>query len=124
MALIRSSVLARAGDKSGGNITIHPDAFLASPDSVVSASSVKGVSGQVVVTSSDQTLVGSLTRLPGSLLDVNAQLRQGCAKTASGDVSTFVQASTGGLPPTPGGWLPSADSAADGPRGRHDEGSR
>jgi large exoprotein involved in heme utilization and adhesion len=102
-----SFVVAEAINKNGGNILITPDVLLVSTDSIITASSAKGVSGEVEETSPDQDLAGQLVTLPGSLYSVEATLQDICAVKLGGDFSSFITAPNGGLPLEPGGWMPS-----------------
>ena len=102
-----SFVVANAVNKNGGNILITPDVLLVSTDSLINASSQKGVSGQVEETAPDQDLAGQLVTLPGSLYAPQATLADICAVRLGGDFSSFITAPNGGLPLEPGGWLPS-----------------
>jgi hypothetical protein len=108
-----SDVIASAVNRNGGNILITPDVLLVSTDSVINASSAKGVSGQVEETAPDQDLAGQLVTLPGSLYSVEATLQDVCAVRLGGDFSSFITAPNGGLPLEPGGWMPSSASGSN-----------
>jgi hypothetical protein len=49
-----------------------------------------------------------LISLPANLLDAEARLRPDCGMRQTADVSRFVTVGRGGLPPTPGGFIPSS----------------
>jgi filamentous hemagglutinin family protein len=104
--LNNSSLISRSSSANGGNITIRSDYFFKS-SSVIDASAPFGLPGTVSVTAPDLDLSGSLIGLPGSLLDLESQLRPDCRVRYAGDVSTFIILGRGGLPLQPGGFVPS-----------------
>lgn len=109
MALNGSTVRAQADAGNGGNITIGTDLFLASPDSVVTASSQTGVSGTVDIRGVVNNLSGSLTSLTQAYQDSPALTADRCAgRIQEGSISSFVVTGRSGIPLQPGGLLPSS----------------
>ena len=105
--LDNSRISANAINGDGGNISIVTEAFIASGDSTISASSEFGLSGNVDVFAPDIDIAGSLAVLPG-LLDVSAlQLQPSCAVRLPGDFSTFKVKSKDGVLIPPDDFLPS-----------------
>jgi large exoprotein involved in heme utilization and adhesion len=103
-----SQVIARAVAGNGGNINIGADVFIASPTSVVDASSQKGVSGTIDIRGVVNNLSGSLVPLPQGYLNITALSEDRCAgRLREGRVSSFVVAGREGMPLQPGGVLPS-----------------
>jgi large exoprotein involved in heme utilization and adhesion len=103
-----SQVIARAVAGNGGNINIGADVFIASPTSVVDASSQKGVSGTIDIRGVVNNLSGSLVPLPQGYLNITALSEDRCAgRLREGRVSSFVVAGREGMPLQPGGLLPS-----------------
>ena len=103
-----SRVIARAVEGNGGNIRIQSSDFLATPQSVVDASSQRGVNGIVDVRGVVSNISGSVYPLPQSYLDKAELTRDRCAKQLqAGRSSRFVVLGRSGLPPEPGGLLPS-----------------
>jgi filamentous hemagglutinin family protein len=100
LVLDQSRVVAQADVGNGGNIAIDTEVFLASPDSIVDASSNAGIDGIVAINSPDANFTESLATLPSSFLDVDALLPQRCAR--AGDSGTFVIHGAAGIPPRPG----------------------
>ena len=82
--LDRSQIIARAFEGPGGNIRIHAGTFLASPDSILDASSELGIDGNVVIDSPNPELTGKLAALPQSFLNASELLADPClARTAT-----------------------------------------
>ncbi len=104
--LNNSSLISRSSSANGGNISILANYFFQS-SSVIDASAPFGLPGTVRVTAPDLDLSGSLIGLPGGLLDVESQLRPDCRVRLAGETSSFIMLGRGGLPLTPGGFVPS-----------------
>src|SRR5262249_8625353 len=103
-----SQVIARAVEGNGGNIHIGADVFLASPASVVDASSQKGISGTIDIRGATNDLSGSLVPLPQEYLNTAALSEDRCAgRLREGQISSFIVAGRDGMPLQPGGVLPS-----------------
>jgi large exoprotein involved in heme utilization and adhesion len=67
-----------SGNANGGNIFVTADPFLASTDSLLSASSEQGIEGTVVVDAPESELSSELASLPSDFLDPSALLREAC----------------------------------------------
>jgi len=102
-----SKIIASAIGGNGGNINITAGVFLASPDSIIDASSSLGISGTISIQAPLSNLSGALAPLPQEFLQVASLLSARCAARMSGKTSSFVLAGRDGLPPRPGGLLPS-----------------
>jgi hypothetical protein len=111
--LNNSQVIARAVEGNGGNIRIGADVFLASPTSVVDASSQKGISGTIDIQGAVSNLSGLITPLPQGYLSTATLSEDRCAGRREGQVSSFVVAGREGMPLQPGGVLPSPLYEAD-----------
>jgi len=98
MVLNQSAVVARAADGNGGHIDISSNAFIASADTIISATSNKGISGTVDIRSPDTNITGALATLPQSFLHADALLNQRCAGARG---SSFVVAGRETLPIEP-----------------------
>ena len=108
VVLNQSQIIAQADAGNGGNINITAGVFLASPDSVVNASSNKGVNGSVNIQAPVQNLSGTLAPLQQAYLSAAGLLRQPCAaRMQSVTSSSFILRGRDGLPAAPGGVLPS-----------------
>ena len=105
--LDNSQLIANAQVGNGGDIAITSEVFLVSPDSLISASSQFGVSGNIDIFAPDVDIAGSLVTLSGSLLDAASQLQERCAVKLEEDVSSFVVVGRGGLPVEPIRFMPS-----------------
>jgi large exoprotein involved in heme utilization and adhesion len=103
--LKQSSILANAFGGPGGNINIVAGNFIATPDSVVDASSALGIDGIVNISSPDEEISKELAVLPDTFLDVTSLISERCG-TAAG-TSSLVNAGPGGLVVDPDGYLPS-----------------
>lgn len=103
-----SRIAANAFEGKGGNIRITAGVFLADPVSIVSASSSKGINGEVDIRSPITNLSGSLTPLPRDFLSAAALLRQRCVeRMRDRTASSLVIRQHDGLPSEPDGLLPS-----------------
>jgi hypothetical protein len=79
VVLNASSLIANGlGNANGGNIQITADSFLASGDSLLSATSELGVEGSVVVDAPESELSSEIASLPSDFLDPSALLREAC----------------------------------------------
>jgi large exoprotein involved in heme utilization and adhesion len=123
--LDQSQIIAQAQEGNGGNITInkYAGAFLASADSIVSASSQKGISG-VVEINGVTPLNGALVALSSELRSAVALTANSCAARAGRPQSSLVEAGRGGLPQDPDASLPALyiagrDIRLDPRRGAH-----
>ena len=103
-----SQIIANAYEGKGGNIRIIADVFLASPESVVDASSALGINGTVDIRAPITSLSGTLAPMQGTFLSAEALLRDPCAARIRGEkYSSFVVSGRDGLPIRPGSVLPS-----------------
>jgi len=118
-------ILANAYGGPGGNIDIVAGNFIATPDSLVDASSALGIDGTVNISSPDQDVSQDLAVLPAKYLDVTSLISDRCGTTAG--ASSLVDAGPGGLAVNPDGYLPSfvteANPAEDGKGGGRSVGS-
>jgi large exoprotein involved in heme utilization and adhesion len=106
--LQNSKVVAQANQGAGGTITLVAGTVLADPSSLISASSQSGPQGTVTIQSPLQNLSGALVPLQQGFLPVTTLNAERCAaRMSEGKVSTFVVTLREGLPPEPGGPLPS-----------------
>jgi hypothetical protein len=103
-----SRIVANAYEGKGGNIRIIADVFLASPESVVDASSALGINGTVDIRAPITSISGTLAPMQGNFLSAEALLRDRCAARVRGEkYSSFVVSGRDGLPIRPGNVLPS-----------------
>lgn len=77
--LDNSRIVPNAFGGQGGNIQIVADQFIATPDSIVDASSRFGADGQVVITSPDTNMIGKIATLTAKFLDPSALFKEQCA---------------------------------------------
>ncbi|MDH5613113.1 MAG: filamentous hemagglutinin N-terminal domain-containing protein [Gammaproteobacteria bacterium] len=103
--LKESNILANAFGGPGGNITIVAGNFIATPDSIVDASSALGIDGTVNISSPDEDVSEDLVVLPDNYLDVTGLISEPCG-TSTG-ASSLVDAGPGGRTVDPDGYLPS-----------------
>jgi len=109
--LKQSSILANAYGGPGGNINIIANNFIATPDSIVNASSALGIDGTVNISAPDETVSKDLAVLPKNYLDVTSLLSDRCGTTSG--ASSLVDAGPGGRDIDPDGYLPSFAAATD-----------
>lgn len=99
-------ILANASSGDGGNILIVTDNFIATPDSVVDASSEFGLDGTVIIKSPVADLNSGLTQLSESFLNVADLLREPCSARRSLNQSSFIVRGQSSIPPGPMSMLP------------------
>jgi large exoprotein involved in heme utilization and adhesion len=97
VVLDNSDIIAQAVAGHDGNIVINANNFIASNDSLVSASSQLGISGTVDLVGPRVDLNGSLVVLPSDLRDAAEVARTSCDARARKQ-SSLVDAGHGGLP--------------------------
>jgi filamentous hemagglutinin family protein len=107
--LNRSVLRADAVAENAGNIRTATDAFVTSPDTVLSAQSQNAAAGAVDRPEVD--IAAGLVRLPGSLFDDAARLEALCGMRLGLESSSFIQTGRGGAPAAPGGWAASLEPA-------------
>ncbi len=102
--LNNGDVLARANAGNGGNIKLSADYFLRSADSVINASSERGIDGQILIESPND-VTGTITVPEMPSLDLSALLQERCAAAALQERSSFTVEGRGGVPSSPGAFL-------------------
>jgi len=106
VVLNHSSIIAQAVEGHGGNITINANEFLASADSIVSATSALGISGTIEIIGPRVDLNGALVVLSSELRSAAQVLRNSCAAQSGFPQSSLVEGGRGGLPQDPDATLP------------------
>ncbi|WP_430232064.1 hypothetical protein, partial [Nitrosomonas communis] len=104
-----SMIIADANEGSGGDINIDiikDGAFLKTPDKNVSASSKLGINGSVTINVPESNIIGSISILPVSFLDISSWLSDYCSARAAGGISSFVTVGRGGMLLSPDISLP------------------
>jgi large exoprotein involved in heme utilization and adhesion len=104
--LNHSRITAEAIEGHGGNITINAGEYIASADSIVSATSQKGISGTVEIGGPRVDVNGALVVLSSELRGLVAVQREACAARADRPISSLVEAGRGGQPQDPEATLP------------------
>jgi len=104
--LNHSNISANADAGDGGAIFIAAENYFRSSDSVTQASSNRGNEGTVRIETPDVDLTGSLTLLPGNLLDVSQWLKTPCAQRSGKRTNRFVIVGRDAIPLPLDDWLP------------------
>jgi hypothetical protein len=104
--LNHSSIITQAVEGHGGNIAITAGQYVASSDSIVSATSQLGISGTVEILGPRVDVNGALVVLSSELRGRAAVLREACAARGDRPVSSLVETGRGGLPQDPEATLP------------------
>jgi filamentous hemagglutinin family protein len=116
MILNNSHILANAFGGPGGNINITADVFLVNsggmiPTSlagIVDASSALSTPGTINIEATFTNVTSEVAQLPETPLRATELLRAACAaRFVGGKTSSLVLSGRDGLPPLPGGLLPS-----------------
>jgi filamentous hemagglutinin family protein len=111
VVLNNGGIHANAFGGPGGNISIFTTALFSSTPvgTAITASSQLSQPGTININAVITDVSGSLVELPSALVEVAALLRASCAaRLAAGKASSFVVAGREGIPPEPGGLLPTA----------------
>jgi hypothetical protein len=102
LVLTGSFIVANAFAGPGGNVRLETEVLLADPASRVDAS------GALTITGIVSPPMGTVAPLPQAFVNVAALLPARCAaRWSGGKVSSLVLGGRDGLPPDPGGVLPS-----------------
>lgn len=97
VVLNRGAIIADAVGGNGGNILISSDQFLATPDSLVSASSRLGIDGTITIEAPNIDVSAAVVALPGGFLDASALVRDSCTAAAERPRSSLAPTGRGGL---------------------------
>jgi filamentous hemagglutinin family protein len=100
-----STIRADAFGGPGGRIRIVAGVFLASPDSVLDASSALGVAGTVDISSPVTDVAGAVAPLSQELRAATPLLREACATRAVGQRASRFVTGPPGVPADPASWL-------------------
>jgi filamentous hemagglutinin family protein len=93
-----STIEANAVGGNGGNISITAEQFIASPDSVVQASSTKGINGLIAIRAPADTVTGVLANLKDRFTGPPEVNRDCAAPTARSGLSSVTSGGHGALP--------------------------
>ena len=108
VTLSNSRIIANAFEGRGGNIRIVTDVFISDLDSVVEASSDRGIDGVVEILAFRKVITESAKLLPEKFRSAVTLLREPCiARLTEGKYSSFVLSGRNAIPIQPGGLLPS-----------------
>jgi filamentous hemagglutinin family protein len=112
-----SEIRADAFGGDGGNINLNSRYLIATPDSVISASSELGNAGVINVAAPDIAIVASLTSLPADFLAAATLFRPRCEVRQTDEGSSLVVVNRVGVPASPEGLLLAYDTpeSLDGP---------
>jgi filamentous hemagglutinin family protein len=112
-----SEIRADAFGGDGGNINLNSQYLIATPDSVISASSELGNAGVINVAAPDIAIVASLTSLPADFLAAATLFRPRCEVRETDEGSSLVVVNRAGVPASPEGLLLAYDApeSLDGP---------
>ncbi len=102
VVLDSGTIQANAFGGPGGNISIVSDFFIASPDSIVEASSALGISGTVAISAPETDLSAGVAVLTSQLMDAAQRLAKQCGARGGRTLASFVGKGRGALPVQPG----------------------
>ncbi|MGZ8183919.1 MAG: two-partner secretion domain-containing protein [Methylobacter sp.] len=100
--LDNSKIIANAFGGPGGNIIIIADHFIASPDSIVDASSQRGINGTVNISSPDTNMIGKIATLTAKFLDPSTLFKAQCEARYSAGMSSLAVKVSNTVSPAPG----------------------
>jgi filamentous hemagglutinin family protein len=104
---LNNSTINANGGINGGNVRINADAKPGVNKASVTATGQRGVSGIITNNPANTDIARAITRLPESLLSVEARLQPQCAQI--GNFSSFLVTGKGGLSLNPEFWQQPAD---------------
>ncbi len=108
VTLSNSSIIANAYEGTGGNIQITTDSFIADFDSVVDASSERGIDGVVQIDALQKVVTQPVKPLPDTFQSAVTLLREPCiARLTAGKYSSFIVRDRDASPIEPGMLMPS-----------------
>ena len=96
-----SKIIANAYEGDGGNIHIVSDVFLQSMDSIVDASSEKGIDGIIEIESPDIDPESGLLKLSSEFLDASQWMKDSCAQRSSENISRLIVRGIDAVPTKP-----------------------
>jgi large exoprotein involved in heme utilization and adhesion len=105
-----SQILANAFGGDGGNITIVAENYIASPDSVLNASSELKQDGTITIESPDVDMDSGITQLPDNYLDASKLVRQRCGAQNMANRSSFLVSGRSAIPASPASMAPLTSS--------------
>ncbi len=107
VVLNNSNITARANQGFGGDITITADNFLKDSNSIVNASSARGVQfdGQTIINSPNQDVTAAVTILDASFLNVTGLLRHRCSAATQRERSSFTVGGRSGVARSPDSYF-------------------
>jgi filamentous hemagglutinin family protein len=90
VAMNHSIIKANAYEGDGGNIHIVSEVFIQSQDSIVEASSEKGIDGIIEIESPDTDPSSGLVSLSSNFLDASQWMKNTCDKRSSENISRLI----------------------------------
>lgn len=100
----QTEISAKADEGAGGNILIISDLYLASSDSIITASSRLGINGEVYIDSMEPNLSLDIPLLPSSFLELSDWVKTPCHTRSGEKISSFVVHPMDSAPWNPGDW--------------------
>jgi filamentous hemagglutinin family protein len=101
-----SKVIANAFDGNGGNIQMTSNYMIQSADSMISASSERGIDGEIVIETSIQRPDKGLIKLPSTFLDAQKWIKTPCEKRDHESVSRLIIRQIDAHPTPFNDWVP------------------
>jgi filamentous hemagglutinin family protein len=98
VALNKGKIIAQAVGGDGGNIRIVSEQLITTPDSLIDASSQKGINGEIVITAPESDIGGKLLILSGDMLRADNRLQPPCVQQLDKQSSFLVKHFKGSRP--------------------------
>jgi CHAT domain-containing protein len=108
-----SKIIANAYEGDGGNIHIVSGVFIQSANSLVDASSEKGIDGIIDIESPDTEPESGLVKLPSKFMDASKWINKACSKRYHDKTSQFIQQIYHAIPLPLENWLSSRPLVTD-----------
>ncbi|KPA16064.1 hypothetical protein MHK_003729, partial [Candidatus Magnetomorum sp. HK-1] len=103
-----SNIIASAYEGKGGNIQIDSSQFIRSANSIVDASSILGINGEVNINAPDADISSGLNQLQSSFINAEQWMKTQCKKRTGDQISHFIIQTRDSLPGYPLDLLPGA----------------
>ncbi len=101
VAMNHSIIKANAYEGDGGNIHIVSEVFIQSTDSIVEASSEKGIDGIIEIEAPDTDPSSGLAALSSDFLDASQWMKNSCGERSSDNISRLIVKGKDAVPTKP-----------------------
>jgi len=105
--LTKSKIIAQADQGNGGNINIANDCFISSNDSIIDASSKKGIDGKIYIENLNNNKINSVFEISNNFLNNSNWVNEMCDKRNIRNLSHLIWAERDAVPIEFDDWISS-----------------